>query len=135
MPGWAADLPFQRLLVAPSAELPGATAQPGFCRREAGPHTRRGGATSLAASGTNLLVEEVERRTIRSPIWRTSTWVRTGSRSLSQVREAMVAIGLEPAGSATLIEGFKFASRCVAMSARRSKRFRGPALHELARVF
>jgi hypothetical protein len=134
MPGWAADLPFQRLLVALGQSIPGDSAT----RFSAGAklvHTlAAAGATSLAASGIASQLEEVE---ANHPIaYLAHEYMGTNWQPLfvTEVREAMAAIGLEPAGSATLIENFD------SFALRRHERealglFEDPTLRELARDF
>ncbi|HEX3953793.1 MAG TPA: class I SAM-dependent methyltransferase [Stellaceae bacterium] len=106
MPGLAADLPFQRLLVTLAGDLPGDSA----ARFKACvPLLRRlaaAGAPSLAASP---IVAELDDLLARYPIaYVAHEYMGKHWRPLfvTEVRQAMASIGLFPAGAAVLAENF-----------------------------
>ena len=104
LPGWACDLPFQRLVLELARSFPGDSAAR-FA--SAGEMARRlAGVPSLAASFT--LRELQQRPKDYSPAYLVHEFMPGAWQPLyvTEVRAAMKTIGLVPVGSATLLENF-----------------------------
>jgi SAM-dependent methyltransferase len=108
MPGWARDLPFQGLLREFGRALPGddsgrLAAAAGLARALAG-----AGVASLAAS---FIVKELqERPQDYAPAYLVHEFMPAAWQPLyvTEVRRDMATIGLQPAGSATLVENLEW---------------------------
>jgi SAM-dependent methyltransferase len=106
MPGWARDLPFQRLVRELGRTFPGDSA----ARVTAAADLARGlaelGVPALAASFT--IGELKDRPQDYAPAYLVHEFMPAAWQPLyvTEVRTAMAAIGLEPVGSATLNENF-----------------------------
>ncbi|HKM61116.1 MAG TPA: class I SAM-dependent methyltransferase [Acidisphaera sp.] len=106
MPGWAAELPLQRLLLALAAPMPGDS----IARfRAAARQVRRiaeAGAPSLAASPLAAKIVELEET--RPSAYLAHEYLAPHWQPLfvTEVHADMAAIGLSPVGSATFAENF-----------------------------
>ena len=106
MPGWARDLPFQRVLRELAASFPGDSS----ARLAAAAEIVRvlAGARVPALTGSFIVSELAERPEDYSPAYLVHEFMPAAWRPLyvTEVRMAMKTIGLVPVGSATLIENF-----------------------------
>jgi SAM-dependent methyltransferase len=134
MPGWAADLPFQRLLRALGTALPGDSVARFTAAVDTVRQVRAAGAPSLQESP---IAAELDRLLAEQPLpylaheYLSAHWQPL---FVTEVRAAMAEIGLAPAGSANLAENF------ASFVLRRTERaalapFEDPDLHELVRDF
>ena len=106
LPGWARDLPFQRLVRELGTTLPGDAAA-GFAAAAAIARALAdAGATALLPSAT--LADLQARPQDYAPAYLVHEFMHAGWRPLyvTEMRPQMAAIGLAPVGSATLIENF-----------------------------
>ncbi|MGA8551180.1 MAG: class I SAM-dependent methyltransferase [Stellaceae bacterium] len=106
LPGWARDLPFQRLVRELGTTLPGDAAA-GFAAAAAIARALAdAGATALLLSAT--LADLQARPQDYAPAYLVHEFMHAGWRPLyvTEMRPQMAAIGLAPVGSATLIENF-----------------------------
>jgi SAM-dependent methyltransferase len=114
MPGWAADLPLQRLLLALGATMPGDSiarfsAAAELVRRIAG-----AGAPSLTASPIATEIETIEERHARAYLAHEYLAPHWQPLFVSEVRKTMAGFGLMPVGSATFADNFdSFTLRAV----------------------
>jgi SAM-dependent methyltransferase len=106
MPGWACDLPFQRLVRELGRTLPGDNAAGFAGAAEIVGAMAAAGVTALAPSFT--LAELKARPADYAPAYLVHEFMHAAWRPLyvTEMRAAMAAIGLAPVGSATLIENF-----------------------------
>ncbi len=105
MPGWARDLPFQRLLRGLARSLPGDSA----ARVDGATETIRSIAAGIPALAASFIVGELRRRPEDyAPAYLVHEFMPAAWQPLyvTELRAAMKAIGLVPVGSATLIENF-----------------------------
>ena len=134
MPGGATELPFQRLLLALGRRLPGDSGARFSAAVRLVHKLAAVGAPSLAARAVASKLDGIE---AGYPIaylaheYMGTNWLPL---FVTEVREAMAAIGLVPAGSATLIDNFD------SFALRRGHRealvfFEDPETRELARDF
>ena len=106
MPGWAADLPFQRLLVALGRDLPGDSGARFLSAVELVRRLAAAGAPCLTAS---VIAPHLDDLIARHPLaylaheYMGSHWQPL---LVTEVRDAMASIGLTPAGSAVLADNF-----------------------------
>ena len=106
MPGWAADLPLQRLLLALGATMPGdsatrfSTAAQLVCRIAAV------GAPSLAASPLAAELDTIEERHPRAYLAHEYLAPHWQPLFVTDVRKSMAEIGLVPVGSASFADNF-----------------------------
>jgi SAM-dependent methyltransferase len=105
MPGWAAELPFQRLLVALGRDLPGDSAAR---FRSAAEIVRRvaDGAPSLTASRIATHLDDLMAQHPLAYLAHEYMGSHWQPLFVTEMREAMASIGLSPAGSASLADNF-----------------------------
>ncbi len=134
MPGWARDLPFQRLAHELGRTLPGDSAARFAAAAETMRMITAAGAPALAASAT--LAELDARPQDYPPAYLVHEFMHAAWRPLyvTELRAAMAQIGLAPVGSATLCENF---DRLVLTEAAREvlAGIAGPDARELVRDF
>jgi SAM-dependent methyltransferase len=106
MPGWARDLPFQRLVRELGQTLPGDSA--GRFAAAAGVVQALTAARVPALAGSFILGELQQRPEDYSPAYLVHEFMPAAWHPLyvTEVRAAMATIGLTPVGSATLAENF-----------------------------
>jgi SAM-dependent methyltransferase len=105
MPGWAAELPFQRLLVALGRGLPGDSA----VRFSAAAEIVRRIAASAPSLMASRIVTNLDDLMARYPLaYLAHEYMGHHWQPLfvTEMREAMASIGLSPAGSASLADNF-----------------------------
>jgi SAM-dependent methyltransferase len=106
MPGWAADMPLQHLLLALGARMPGDSIARFSAAAELVGRIAAAGAPSLTASPIAAQLGTIEERLARAylaheylaPYWQPLF--------VSEVRKTMAQIGLVPVGSATFVDNF-----------------------------
>jgi SAM-dependent methyltransferase len=105
MPGWAGDLPFQRLL----RQLAGTAAGDSACRVAAAVDSIRALAAQAPALAASFIVGELSKRPEDYPAsYLVHEFLHRAWQPLyvTELRADMATIGLTPVGSATLIENF-----------------------------
>jgi SAM-dependent methyltransferase len=106
MPGWAADTPLQRILLALAASMPGNsiarfTAATALARRIAA-----AGAPSLVASPLNTRLDSIAERHARAYLAHEYLAPHWQPLFVTEVRTAMAGIGLAPVGHARFVDNF-----------------------------
>jgi SAM-dependent methyltransferase len=106
MPGWAADGPLQRLLLALGATMPGDSIARFSAAAQLVRRIADAGAPSLAASPIAVQLGELEERLPSAYLAHEYLAPHWQPLFVTEVRAAMAAIGLSPVGSATFADNF-----------------------------
>jgi SAM-dependent methyltransferase len=134
MPGWAADMPLQRLLLALGATMPGDSIARFRAAADLVGRIRAAGAPSLTASPIAAELETIEER--HAPAYLAHEYLTPYWQPLfvSEVRKTMAEIGLMPVGSANFADNF---DSFVLRAAEREvlARVTDPGTQELVRDF
>jgi SAM-dependent methyltransferase len=106
MPGWAADMPLQHLLLALGATMPGDSIARFSAAAELVGRITAAGAPSLAASPIAAQLETIEERHARAYLAHEYLAPHWQPLFVGEVRKTMAEIGLVPVGSATFADNF-----------------------------
>ena len=134
MPGWAADMPLQRLLLALGATMPGDSIARFRAAADLVGRVAASGAPSLTASPIAAQLETIEERHARAYLAHEYLAPHWQPLFVSEVRKTMAQIGLVPVGSATFADNF---DSFVLRAAEREvlALVTDPGAHELVRDF